>query len=132
MRTRPKTERKIMTVTWGIVLTMVTAFCIQAQSVHVTSVRRRREEYGTVFSIDIENPTDEDVVAMIRLMTGNLPSDKGSPGGIVTHRFPVTVPANKTITYEKTFEGVHGKILGPDHSAVVASVSGCSRTNLAE
>jgi len=117
--THPKVERKIMTVALTIVLTTVAMFFCQAQSVHIASSKRRREENAVVFEMEIVNPTDEPVIAMIRLTVGTSISDKGGPSGSIHQKFPVAIPANKTVVFEKRFECVDAKLIGPVHSAYV-------------
>ena len=108
-----------MTVALTIVLTTVAMFFCQMQSVHITSSKRRREENAVVFEMEIVNPTDQPVIAVIRLTIGTGISDKGGPSGTIHQKFPVAIPANNTIVFEKRYEGVSAKLMGPIHSVHV-------------
>jgi len=130
-RTNPRIERKIMLVFWIVVFAMGLLVLGQTRSVHVTSVRRKKEDDGTtVFSIEVANPTKQNVTATICLATGTYASDSASPWGNHHHKRVFELPASITTVVEIRFEPAQARLLGNVYSANVFSVEPSPRYKL--
>ena len=119
--TNPKIERKIIPIFWAIVFaTGILAFN-HARSVHVTSVRRNKEDDGAVvFAVEVTNPTEHKVFATVRLAAGTAASDSASPWGSVGYQKTCEVPANDTAVVEFRYKPTHARFLGKHYSASIS------------
>lgn len=125
-RTNPRIERKIVPIFWAIVFaTGILAFN-HARSVHVTSVRRKKEDDGAVvFVVEVINPTAQSVFATVRLAAGTPASDSASPWGSVGYQKTCEVSANGTASVEFRFKPAHARFLGKVHSASISDTVKC-------
>ena len=119
--TNPRIERKIIPIFWAIVFaTGILAFN-HARSVHVTSVRRNKEDDGTVvFVVKVINPTEHQVLATVRLAAGTASSDSASPWGSVGYLKTCEIAANDTSIVEFRYKAAHARFLGNVKSASVS------------
>ena len=126
-RTPPKVERKILTVVSVILLVATGMFINKERSVHVASLKRRKEDNGAVvFEIEIVNPTDSALEVFVRLAMGDIYSRHAIPAGIIRQEFSVFVPAGEAINFEKRYKQPDARFLGGSQSAHVIKVVACS------
>jgi len=105
--TNPKTERRILTIFWSILLMIGILAVCRVHSIHVTSVRRKKEEDGSVvFFVEVTNPTDQTVNANIGLSTYACPNAR-----LINGSYSASVL--KTEPIQKVATANHGPCICP-------------------
>jgi len=117
--TSTKNERRFLTLFWSTLFMIGILAACRAHSIHVTSVRRKKEEDGSVvFSVEVINPTDHSVNADIYLSTYRC-SGNGDAAWSIGHTQQATLPANKTSIVEFRFNPLEARIVHGSYSASV-------------
>jgi len=121
--TSPKTERRVLTIFWSILFMVGVLAVCRVHSIHVTSVRRKKEEDGSVvFSVEVINPTDQSVNAKILLSTNSC-SGNGEATWYICYTRQAKIAANTTSIVEFRFNPLEAKLVaGADFASVVKTV----------
>lgn len=117
--TAPKTERRILAIFWSTLLMVGILAVCRVHSIHVTSVRRKKEEDGSVaFFVEVTNPTDQPVNADIRLTTCQCSSENYS-GPVIDHTQQAKIAAGETSVVEFRFNFLEARFIDGQYSAAV-------------
>ena len=117
--TASKTERKILAIFWSILFMVGVLAVCRVHSIHVTSVRRKKEEDGSVmFSIEVTNPTGQSVDATICLATHSC-SNNGDAAWCTSHTRQAKIVANETSVVEFRFNPLEARLIAGGYFASV-------------
>ena len=117
--TAPKTERRILAIFWSTLLIIGILAVCRVHSIHVTTVRRKKEEDGSVvFFVEVTNPTDQPVNADIGLSTYACPSE-GCAGWTIGHAQQAEIAASQTSVVEFRFTPLEARLINGSYSASV-------------